>query len=424
MIVWLTLSATIIGAIIFVVTFQLLPFAEEVERGQRSFALQVTERLLRTEGIGSARAFADAAARAAPAMRLFILDVPAARCTAQSADVPSVIGVGSHCYRIQMEAASARTLANGLQRLAPWITALLASAIAAFWLARYMIRPVAYLRQGLAALAQGHFDVRIGDKMDGRKDEVTALAHDFDSSAERLQQLQQTQQRLFHDVSHELRSPLSRLQASLGILRQSPGKLVPLMDRMDREIQRIDGLIGEILTLARLTADSADRSDFQVLDIIDLLNEIVTDACFEGQARGVRITADISGSFVTQVSGELIYRALENVIRNAVKYTAENSMVSIKCMIAPDILRVTVTDEGPGLPAEDVDKIFRPFWRSDNGAPHQGYGLGLAIAKQALDRHDGHIAAAVGQNGGLEIRLEIPRVRAGVERDGPADKMT
>ncbi|WP_337692723.1 histidine kinase dimerization/phospho-acceptor domain-containing protein [Agrobacterium vitis] len=192
--------------------------------------------------------------------------------------------VGDACYRATVIAQEPGVVAETWPKLVPLASALIASAISAIWLARYLIRPVAHLRHGLSALAYGRFNVRIGDKMDGRKDEVTALAHDFDASAARLQELQEVQQRPFHDVSHELRLPLSRLQAAIGVLRQNPSKLEIMMDRMGGEIERIDGMVGEILTLARLTAGSGSNV-VQTLDLMDLLNGIIEDAALEGQAR-------------------------------------------------------------------------------------------------------------------------------------------
>ncbi|TIX94292.1 MAG: HAMP domain-containing protein, partial [Mesorhizobium sp.] len=319
------------------------------------------------------------------------------------------------CIRVISTTPEPGVVAGTWPKLVPWISALVASAVSAFWLARYLIRPVAYLRHGLSALAHGRFDVRIGDRIDGRKDEVTALAHDFDASAARLQELQEVQQRLFHDVSHELRSPLSRLQAAIGVLRQNPAKLEAMMDRMDREVERLDGLVGEILTLARLTTRSGDTAT-QTLDVMDLLNEIVDDAAFEAQARGIVVTHDGAVAFVAEVNGELIYRAFENVIRNALKYSPDNSQVSVRSEIIDEALRVTITDEGPGVPAPEADRIFQPFARGNEAAAQDGFGLGLAITKQAVEQHGGRVAASPAATGGLAVTLEIPKQAARISK--------
>jgi signal transduction histidine kinase len=147
----------------------------------------------------------------------------------------------------------------------------------------------------------------------------------------------------------------------------------------------------------------------QTLDIIELLNEILADAAFEAQAREVAITANVDGTFLADVEGELIYRALENVIRNAVKYTAVRSRISVVCETAGDVLKVSVVDQGPGVRREELERIFQPFSRGEDAVPRGGYGLGLAIARQAVERHGGQVVASLPQAGGLAIMLAIPR---------------
>lgn len=411
-IIWLTLALSTAGVIVLVMTLRATPFSQEVALRQQAYSLDVAERLLRKDGAEAVAAFAHAAALAPQGTHLTLS--PAGepeRCFAADPRRMRRVDVGGDCYLIVVDDPAPGLLELSLPKLAPWITALFASALAAYWLARYLIRPVASLKQGLSALAHGRFDVRIGDKMEGRQDEITALAHDFDSSASRLQALQESQQRLFHDVSHELRSPLSRLQAALGVLRQNPARLDPMMDRMDREIERLDSLIGEILTLARLADRSDGGLDTQTLDVMDLLNEIIGDAAFEGQARGIRIAAAIPDTFVAEVNGELIYRALENVIRNALRYTVDRSMISVNGTIGSDTLRITVTDQGPGVPPEDIEAMFRPFLRGENTAGQDGHGLGLAITRRAIELHGGKVSAAPAPGGGLVVTIKIPRSR-------------
>jgi two-component system OmpR family sensor kinase len=312
------------------------------------------------------------------------------------------------CYQVSVP-SRANVLLDNIGIMVPWFAILVASTLSAAALARYLIWPVVHLRDGLSALANGHFDVRIGHNMACRRDEVTALAHDFDATAARLQELQDAQQRLFHDVSHELRSPLSRLQAAVGVLRQSPAKLNAMLDRMDREVERLDTLVGEVLTLARLTAGARLPLTTQTLNIIDLLNEILSDAAFEAQARQVRITTSVDGIFLAEVDGELIYRALENVVRNAVKYTDECSQVSVHCEATADLLKILVADQGPGVRGDELERIFQPFSRGQDAVPKGGYGLGLAIARQAIERHGGRVYASQRDVGGLVVILELPR---------------
>ena len=182
-----------------------------------------------------------------------------------------------------------------------------------------------------------------------------------------------------------------------------------MLDRVDREVERLDTLVGKVLMLARLTDRSEAPLKIQRLDVIEVLNDILADAAFEAKARGVSITTDVDGSFLADVDGELIYRTLENVIRNATKYTAEKSRVSVRCDMAADQLTVQVTDQGPGVGQDELDRIFLPFSRGANALPRGGFGLGLAIAKRAVERHGGRVTAELPQGGGLAITLDIPR---------------
>lgn len=405
LVTWLTLVA--VAIIILTLNFyQTLPSASKLERQKREVVLDLTEKLLAKDGEEVAQRFARTSEDTVPVgLTISRTTEPGACIDTGEAETRIVLKDGI-CYRIS---APQQYTVLPAGRFLPAVGILISSAISAAALAFYLIRPVVHLRDGLSALAQGRFDVRIGHKMAGRKDEVSALAHDFDSSAARLQDLQDTQQRLFHDVSHELRSPLSRLQAVGGVLRQNPAKLDAMLDRMDREVERLDTLVGEVLTLARLTAGSRLPLKTQTLDVIDLLNEILADAAFEAQARNVSITAIVDDSFLAEVEGELIYRALENVIRNAVKYTAEHSKVTVQCETKGDLLKVCVADQGPGVRRDEVERIFQPFSRGSDAAPSGGYGLGLAIARQAIERHGGRAYALLPPAGGLTVILEIPR---------------
>jgi signal transduction histidine kinase len=407
-IIWLTLAVTVAVIILTVKLLQAVPFARELAEERRGLALNLTANVLAQDGADAAAHFVRASEKTLPLGITISAAADPGTCAKENTDdTRSVVRDGA-CYRISLSAPIGFSF-DYFAPLMPWLAILISSTLAAGALARYLIRPVVHLRDGLSALAHGRFDFRIGDKMAGRKDEVTALAHDFDSSAARLQELQAAQQRLFHDVSHELRSPLSRLQAAVGVLRQSPAKVDVMLDRMDREVERLDVLVGEILTLARLTAGSSLPLKTQSLDVIELLNDILGDAAFEAQARGVTITTSIDGMFLAEVEGELIYRALENVVRNAVKYTAEHSNVAVSCEMTTERLCIRVTDAGPGVGRDELERIFQPFSRGNDAEPQGGYGLGLAITRQAVERHGGRVHASLPVTGGLEITLDIPR---------------
>ena len=407
-ITWLTLAASVVIIILTLDFFETLPSAAALERQKREIVLKLTQTLLVEDGEEAARRFVRTSEDTVPVgLTISTIAKPGACGDRSTAETRTVLKDGI-CYRISAPRQYS-VIPDALGRFVPGFGILISSAISAAALARYLIRPVVHLRDGLSALAHGRFDVRIGHRMAGRKDEVSALAHDFDASAARLQELQDAQQRLFHDVSHELRSPLSRLQAVGGVLRQNPAKLDAMLDRMDREVERLDALVDEVLTLARLSAAPRLPLKTQTLDVIDLLNEILGDAAFEAQAREVSITTDIDDSFLAEVDGELIYRALENVIRNAVKYTAGHSHVGVRCETGGDLLKVCVADRGPGVGPDELERIFQPFSRGNDAAPRGGYGLGLAIARQAIEAHGGRAYASLPDAGGLAVTLEIPR---------------
>ncbi|MBB3646381.1 hypothetical protein FHX14_002578 [Rhizobium sp. BK619] len=407
-IIWLTLAASLAVIILIVKLLQAVPFAGELEQERRALVLNLTANILVQDGEDAAARFVSTSEKTQPLGLNLSKPAEADACAAKNTVTTRSVLKDGVCYRLSVS-APASSIFDNLGPFMPWFTILIASTIAAGALARYLIRPVVHLRDGLSALAHGRFDFRIGDKMAGRKDEVTALAYDFDASAARLQELQDAQQRLFHDVSHELRSPLSRLQAAVGVLRQSPAKLGAMLDRMDREVERLDTLVGEVLTLARLTAGSGRPLKTQTLDVIELLNEILGDAAFEAQAREVTITTSVDGIFRAEVEGELIYRALENVVRNAVKYTDEHSRISVSCEVGSDRLTIRVGDQGPGVGRDELERIFQPFSRGKDAVPRGGYGLGLAITRQAIERHGGRVHASLPEAGGLAITLELPR---------------
>lgn len=409
--IWLTLATTLTVIIVIVNLFQIPPPGRDREYQERAIILKLTANVLARDGEDAAERFIRTSEDTVPLGLTLLKTMESPACGDEGrAETKSILKDGI-CYRISVapEANFLLNVVDNLALLVPWLSIFVSSTVAAAALARYLIRPVVHLRDGLSALAHGRFDFRIGDQMAGRKDEVTALAHDFDSTAARLQELQDAQQRLFHDVSHELRSPLSRLQAAVGVLRQSPAKLGAMLDRMDREVERLDALVGEVLTLARLTAGSGLPLKTQALDVIELLNEILGDAAFEAQARDVSITTSVDGSFRAEVEGELIYRALENVVRNAVKYTAEHSHISVSCEAAAERLKICVTDRGPGVRRDELERIFQPFSRGKEAVPRGGYGLGLAITRQAIERHGGRVHASLPDAGGLAITLELPR---------------
>jgi len=323
-----------------------------------------------------------------------------------------VLAVDGQTYLLFLssEPASKHGRIPRTEPLSPWVAALiglLASIGFSALLAWYLSRPVRHLRHALAALAEGRMQTRVGGLMGGRRDEIADLGQDFDRMAQRLQQLVTAQRRLLHDVSHELRSPLARLQAAVGLARQDPRKLEVTLDRVERETRRLDELVGGLLTLSRLES-GADETPPASVDLNELVAAIVADASFEAHAaqREVKMTATAEINVIGRL--EQLHRAIENVIRNALKYTRADSTVEVTLRrLEKGEAQITVADRGPGVADADLAAMFEPFRRLGN-TDTPGFGLGLAIARRVIEAHGGHIVAHNRDGGGLMMDITLP----------------
>lgn len=266
----------------------------------------------------------------------------------------------------------------------------------AVWLAWYFSKPIRTLRAAFAAVSNGLLDVRLAPVMGNRRDELCDLGRDFDSMVHRLQQLMDGQRRVLHDVSHELRSPLARLQAAIGLARQQPERTEDSMMRIEREAVRMDILVSELLTLSRLEADMIGKLNEQV-DLNELVSNVVEDARFEAAASGCHVELEArSGGAIVRGNAELLHRAVENVVRNAVKHSPSGGLIGIKIRINSDqMIFIYVLDEGTGVPEADIQSIFEPFFRSDKKKTSDGHGLGLAIAKRVITPIRGRFTPAI-----------------------------
>ena len=292
--------------------------------------------------------------------------------------------------------------------LMPLIIGTVMSALFSGYMAFYLTWPLAFLRRAMSDVAQGRFGTRVKPMMGGRRDEIVDLAEDCDRMANQLKLLVDAQQSLLHDISHELRSPLTRMQAAIGLLHQDPAR-TEMVGRIERESVRMDTLIEALLTLARVQGrpDSIERES---VDILELLTLIVEDAQFEAGIKDSRVVLQACPPFVSRVSGELLYRCFENVIRNAVRYTQPGSVVRVvaEMNLACTRLRVRITDHGPGVEEQRLQRIFQPFERGAS-EPGSGFGLGLAIALRAVEMHGGTISAYNQASGGLTVEINLPR---------------
>jgi two-component system, OmpR family, sensor kinase len=285
-------------------------------------------------------------------------------------------------------------------------------AIAAL-LAWYVSKPIRSLRRALNAAAEGDLDVRIGDNVGRRRDELADLGRDFDRTAARLKLLMDGQRRLLHDVSHELRSPLARLQAAVGLMRQHPANVDAALDRVERESIRIDKLIAELLTLSRLEAGMISRQQ-ETVNVAELVNEVVSDATFELNARSAAIVFDVNieSLKLAKVMGntEMLHRALENVVRNSVRYSPSGGQVHIagEYDVLRREIRLKIVDEGPGVGSAELKSIFQPFFRGQAAQGTSGHGLGLAITQRVIESHGGRVSASNRISGGLTVEISLP----------------
>ncbi len=305
----------------------------------------------------------------------------------------------------------------------PVVAATIASLIFASLLAWYFSKPIRNLRSAFKSVAAGNFDVNLISIMGKRRDDLADLGRDFDHMASQLQGLIESQRRLLHDISHELRSPLARLQAAIGLLRQQPERLESSMERIERECVRMDRLVGELLTLSKLEA-GVTGSMQQTANFNELLSDIVSDARFEAKAQGKEV--EMIGQCNTAIRGniELLHHAIENVVRNAVKHAPVNTSVKIETWVDAGLcsLGIAILDEGPGVPEAELDLIFEPFYRSSTTEKHtDGHGLGLAIAYRAIKAHGGSIRAVNRLTGGMRIEMMIPTLPQYPNAEGIGD---
>jgi two-component system OmpR family sensor kinase len=289
---------------------------------------------------------------------------------------------------------------------APIVAAVTASLLFAALLAWYFARPIRALRSAFEAAAAGDLAPRFAGKGAPRGDELADLGRDFDRMSAQLRALMDGQRRLLHDVSHELRSPLARLQAAIGLAHQSPEKIAASLERIERESVRMDRLVDELLTLSRLEA-TPSVSKSEMVDLTEMVEQIADDARFEAGPDGAAVVVEGAGA---AVPGEpaLLWRAIENVVRNAIKHGAGRE-VRIGMRSVGGSVHIDVCDRGPGIAEADLASIFQPFFRSNPTHNNvDGHGLGLAIAQRVVHGHGGTIAAANQAGGGLRVTISLP----------------
>lgn len=288
---------------------------------------------------------------------------------------------------------------------------LVVGGIVCFGLTRSLTRPIRKLSEATRQVADGDLSTRVSQDIKA-KNEIGRLARDFDRMAERIEDLVDSQKRLQRDISHELRSPLARLNIALELARQrSGGDAKTALDRIERETGRMNEMIGQLLSLNLLETGSRQVPQ-QMVDLSALVRDIVADAEFEARNRNRAVHLNQNDDILIQGSEDLLRRIVENVIRNGLNYTTEGTAVEVDLEHneASGQVTIRVRDHGPGVPDEELQKIFEPFYRTAVARDRTsgGTGIGLAIVERATRRHGGTVEARNARNGGLIVEIRLP----------------
>jgi two-component system sensor histidine kinase CpxA len=287
------------------------------------------------------------------------------------------------------------------------------SGIVCFWLARYLSAPIVRLRNAAQEVAGGNLAARAGKRLSNRHDEIAELVRDFDRMAAQIEKLIGAQKRLISDVSHEFRSPLTRINLAAELIRNVNSSAVKTaVARIEQETERLNGMISNLLTLSKI--DAGESLADKMIDVAEMLRKIVADTDFEARDHNCRVALHGAQDCITIGSYDLLRSAVENVIRNAIRYTAQQTEVEVRLRFdtsgAASEGTISVRDHGPGVPESSLEELFRPFFRLDESRERStgGVGLGLAIAQRAVKLHSGEIKAQNCAGGGLEVIISFP----------------
>jgi two-component system, OmpR family, sensor histidine kinase CpxA len=301
-----------------------------------------------------------------------------------------------------------------------WVRAMLlgvalgVSGLVSYLLARSISTPVRRLQVAAHTLSAGDMDARAGAEVTKRRDELGALGREFDSMADRLGSLIAARQRLLRDISHELRSPLARMEMAIGLARQDPGSTAEQLDRVERESDRLDQLIGHILDYARLERDPSTLK-FEDFDVAELVRQIVHDAEFESQSPPERLRVASDDTVTMRGDPNVLHSAIDNVVRNALLHGDRQQPIEVTLSNDAQVVRIAVRDHGSGVREEDLPLIFEPFYRAgakdSNHVSTEGTGIGLAITQRAAALHGGEVTAQNADGGGLIVTITLPRTR-------------
>ena len=320
---------------------------------------------------------------------------------------------GNYVFVAQVDALrrfSSQLGAGGLVIKA--MAAMLAGCLLCWLLARSITAPIRTLQSAVRSLGEGDLSVRVSPKIPPRNDELTDLAHEFDRMAAQIESLRNEQHRLLADISHELRSPLTRLSISTELASRGDSES---LERMRKDITALDHLIEQILTLTRLEIQQQTRVQ-STTPLNKVLIALVDDADFEAREQGKSVILQASQSFSVRGEPGLLRSCLENVIRNAVRFTPTATAVRVGVQQGQReknlVAIVTVEDQGRGVPEDSLEHIFEPFYRvsdsEDDFSDNRGSGLGLSISERIVTLYGGTISAHNAVSGGLVVVIQLP----------------
>ena len=297
-------------------------------------------------------------------------------------------------------------------RWARMIAVIVIAILMCWLLSRYLTKPIRQLQHAAAKLGRGDLATRTLPAMGTRHDEIGDLGQSFDDMAAKLEALMQGQKQLLRDISHELRSPLARLQVALELARQKSGnKTTTELGRIETEALRLNDLIGDVLTLAKLESINPSAECGNV-DILELVEGVVRDAAFEAEAQDKTARLAEAVPATIHANAQLIRSAVENVVRNAIRHTPRETTAEISLTVDQDKHQavIAVRDFGQGVPEHALARLFEPFYRVSEAREREsgGYGVGLAIAARAAELHHGSIQAENHADGGLLVSIKLP----------------
>lgn len=326
-----------------------------------------------------------------------------------------ILSTSGRAYRLV--AVSDKPLAHFVE--IPWaplslriLIAIVISGLICYLLSLYLTKPLRSLKMAAKSIAKGKLNTRVGPFIGHSRDELDELTAEFNRMAEQLEALIYSKERLLQDISHELRSPLARLHVAIELGRKKTNNSAEAeFTRMELECLRLNKLISEILAFSRLN-ESSNLLNISSVNLNHLIQQIIDDAHYEINNKALKLKSD--NDYTVEVDEKLIHRAMENIIRNALHYSAPNPNINIYLSETKphDLVIIEIEDNGPGVPEEQLETIFNPFYRVDSSREKKtgGYGLGLAIAKQAINLHQGQIEAYNRKNqSGLVIRISLHR---------------